>query len=339
MAFNHIFITGGAGFIGANTADYYLQKGLKVTLFDNLSRPGVEANLTWLKKRFASPQLKIIKGDVRDFNALKQNLKGHQVVFHFAGQTAVTTSVAFPRPDFETNALGAFNVLEAVRSVAPEAVVLYSSTNKVYGSLGRISVAKRKSRYVSLESVSIDESEPLDFYSPYGCSKGTGDQYFKDYHRIYGLNTIVFRQSCIYGIHQFGVEDQGWVAHFAAQAIKHLPLTIFGDGKQVRDLLYITDLIAAYDAAIHHLNLSKGGVYNLGGGLDNTLSLIEVIKMLEKLSGRKLKINYREARLGDQKVYISNIDKAKRDFNWHPRVNVTEGIKLLYFWLSDYLKA
>lgn len=338
MKLTNVFITGGAGFIGANTADYYLKKGIKVTIFDNLSRPGVQANLDWLLEDNPKNKPHIVEADVRDFAALKKNIPGAQAIFHLAGQTAVTSSIKDPRNDFESNALGTFNVLEAVRQVSPQSIVLYSSTNKVYGAISRVSTVKRPTRYVSVESPSIDESEQLDFYSPYGCSKGTGDQYVHDYHRIYGLKTVVFRQSCIYGTHQFGVEDQGWVAHFASQAIKNKPITIFGDGKQVRDLLYISDLINVYDSAIENISLAAGQIYNLGGGADNARSLLEVITHLEALTGYKLKLSFEEPRQGDQKVYISNIDKAKRDFNWRPEVPVDEGLKLLYFWLRDYLQ-
>jgi CDP-paratose 2-epimerase len=338
MKLKKVFITGGAGFIGANMATHYLQKGVEVTSFDNLSRPGVESNIKWLKKSHGNGLFTFVKGDVRDFDKLKKLIQGHQAVFHFAGQTAVTTSVKDPRSDFEANALGTLNVLESVRQFSPKTVVLYASSNKVYGAMSRVTPSKRQTRYISVESPSIDESEQLDFYSPYGCSKGTGDQYTHDYARIYGLKTIVFRQSCIYGTHQFGVEDQGWVAHFASQAIKNEPITIFGDGKQVRDMLFITDLAKAYDQCLKHITHTSGQIYNIGGGIDNALSLLELISFLEVLLGRRLKLKFAKERFGDQKVYISNIDKAKRDFNWRPEVSVDEGLKLLYFWLRDYLQ-
>jgi len=337
MKIKSVFITGGAGFIGANTANYYLDKGVQVTVYDNLSRKGVQHNLDWLKTN-SKGKLTIIKGDVKDYDLVKKSLKGHQVIFHFAGQTAVTTSIKNPRADFESNALGTFNVLEAMREVNPKAIMLYSSTNKVYGAMGRVNAARRKTRYISVESPSIDESEPLDFYSPYGCSKGSGDQYTHDYARIYGLKTIVFRQSCIYGTHQFGVEDQGWVAHFTSQVIKGESITLFGDGKQVRDMLFINDLVTAYEKAIQNIVISSGQVYNMGGGIDNAVSLLELVGYLQKLSGNKVNVKFSKSRQGDQKVYISNIDKAKRDLDWRPQIGVEEGVKLLYFWLRDYLK-
>lgn len=332
-----IFITGGAGFIGANVAAYYLEKGDKVTVFDSLYRPGVKNNLTWLRNKYPKSRLKIIKGDIRNYPELKRAIRGKDVVFHFAGQTAVTVSIRDPRTDFEINALGTFNVLEAVREVSPKAVVLYSSTNKVYGEVGRVNTARRGKRYYTIESASIDESEGLDFYSPYGDSKGAGDQYTRDYARIYGLKTIVFRQSCIYGTHQFGLEDQGWVAHFAAQAIRGKPLTIFGDGRQVRDMLYISDFVRACDKAVNKIAVTSGEVYNMGGGIENTLSLLELVDELNKLTGKKMKLKFGQARQGDQKVYISNISKARRDFEWAPIVGVDEGVKKLYFWLKEFL--
>lgn len=333
----NIFITGGAGFIGSNTAAHFLEKGDQVTIYDNLSRPGVSHNLNWLQETFSKQKLRFIKGDVSDNKLLENSIVGSDIVFHFAGQTAVTTSIENPRADFMANALGTFNILEAVRQHASDAVVLYSSTNKVYGAMSRINTSRRGKRYYGLESASADESESLDFYSPYGCSKGTGDQYMQDYHRIYGLKTIVFRQSCIYGAHQFGVEDQGWVAHFVAQAIKGNTLKIFGDGRQVRDLLYITDLVDAFDRATGNPKVTAGQIYNIGGGISNSLSLLELIDLLQPLISKKIKTSTFEERQGDQKVYISNIDKAYRDLDWTPQVNVKQGITLLHGWLQEFI--
>lgn len=334
-----VLITGGAGFIGANTASHYLSKGHRVTIFDDLSRPGVETNLKWLKSQALKDQLEIIKASVTNFPKLEKHIAKKHLVFHFAGQTAVTTSIKDPRRDFQCNALGTFNVLEAIRTVNPRAIMIYSSTNKVYGAVGRVNAKRRGKRYYSVESPSIDESEQLNFYSPYGCSKGTGDQYTHDYARIYGLKTIVFRQSCIYGTHQFGVEDQGWLAHFAAQAIKGNTINIFGDGKQVRDILFITDLISAFEKAIKYIHITAGQIYNIGGGIYNTISLLELIDQLESLSGHTIRTKFFPARQGDQKVYISNIDKAQRDLNWHPLVSTKQGVTKLYSWLHQYLHS
>jgi CDP-paratose 2-epimerase len=332
-----VFITGGAGFIGANVAAYYLEKGDRVTIFDSLYRPGVENNITWLKSKFNKSKLRTVKGDIRDYSTLKKSIKGSDLIFHFAGQTAVTTSIKNPREDFEINALGTFNVLESMREIAPKAVMLYSSTNKVYGQVGRVNTNRRGNRYYTVESANIDESEPLDFYSPYGTSKGAGDQYTRDYARIYGLKTIVFRQSCIYGTHQFGLEDQGWVAHFVSQVIKGNQITIFGDGRQVRDMLYVSDFAKACDKAVSNIKVTAGEIYNMGGGIENTMSLLELIAFLKKLSGKTMKPKFGEARAGDQKVYISDIAKARRDFDWKPEVGVEEGVERLYNWLSEFL--
>lgn len=332
-----VLITGGAGFIGANTAAHYLKKGHEVIVYDNLYRKGVEKNIEWLKSAFAKKDLKVKISDVRDYQKLKNAIKGTDIIFHLAGQTAVTTSIAKPQEDYEMNALGTLNVLEAMRELKSRAIMIYSSTNKVYGEMSRVRTTSRGKRYVSIESPSIDESEMLSFYSPYGCSKGAGDQYALDYARMYGLRTIVFRQSCIYGTHQFGVEDQGWVAHFAACAIQGKPITIYGTGKQVRDILFIDDLVKASDLAIKNIGVTKGQVYNIGGGIDNTVSLSELIDLLEKMSDRNIRIKFVKARLGDQKYYVSNIDKAYRDFQWKPTVTVEEGIHRLYDWLMKTL--
>lgn len=332
-----ILITGGAGFIGANVAAHYLKLGDDVTIFDNLSRKGVDHNIDWLKQNTHSGKLKVVINDVKNAGAISKSVKNKDVVFHFAGQTAVTTSIADPRKDFEANALGTFNVLEAVRLNNPKATVCYSSTNKVYGAMGRVNTRRRGKRYFPIESPSIDESESLDFYSPYGCSKGAGDQYMHDYHRIFGINTIVFRQSCIYGSHQFGVEDQGWVAHFTALAIKGETIKIFGDGKQVRDMLFITDLVDAFDKAVTNIAVTSGQVYNIGGGIRNSISLLELIELLAEFTGKKIKTTSHPERLGDQKVFISNIDKAYRDFGWQPQIDIPTGMKQLYDWLSEFL--
>jgi CDP-paratose 2-epimerase len=329
------FITGGAGFIGSNSADYFLQQGHEVVIFDNMSRVGGEANIAWLNGRYAS-QLTVIHNDIRHYDALCQAVAGADVVLHLASQVAVTTSVQNPREDFEINALGTFNVLEAVRHHAPEAAVLYASTNKVYGGMEHVGIEERNGRYTyTHHPQGIPETMPLDFHSPYGCSKGTGDQYMLDYARIYGLRTMVFRQSCIYGRRQFGVEDQGWVAHFIIASVLNRPIRIYGDGKQVRDLLHVQDLIRAYEAGIARIDTLKGNAFNIGGGPVNTLSVwAEFGPLLAELNGRPIPVEYGDWRPGDQRVFISDIGKAKKLLGWEPKISPQEGIRDLYHWVK-----
>ncbi len=334
----NVLITGGAGFIGANLAAHYLGKKAKVTVYDNLHRPGVKKNITWLKKNYPSQYLTVKIADILNYRILEEAVKGQHIIFHMAGQTAVTTSIQDPMTDFELNARGTLNLLEAVRNNSPRAVVVTASTNKVYGNLDRLKLKENKTRYKVIGKATIDESEPLDFHSPYGCSKGTADQYTRDYSRIYGIKTIVFRQSCIYGTHQLGVEDQGWLAHFAAMSIKKKSINIFGNGKQVRDALYINDLIQAYDKAVTNINTTAGNIYNIGGGEDNTVSLLELITLLEKVSGEKINTKFFLERPGDQQVFISDNSKAKKDFKWKPTTSVEDGVEKLYYWLKESLK-
>jgi CDP-paratose 2-epimerase len=334
-----VFITGGAGFIGTNLAEYYLNQGSQVTIYDNLSRPGVDRNLEWLKQKFDTGNLNIQIKDILDSKSLNQSIAGHDYVIHQAGQTAVTTSLADPINDFEVNAKGTFNVLEAVRHHAPEALVIFASTNKVYGDLADIALSESETRYTPSDSSGIDEDRSLDFHSPYGCSKGAADQYTLDYARSFGLNTVVFRQSCIYGEHQLGVEDQGWVAHFALQALKDQPITLFGSGKQVRDILYIKDLVKAYDLAWAHQSNISAQAYNIGGGPKNSVSLIEVISNLENDLGEKIKIKYDQERVGDQKYYVSDTSKAEKDLGWIPTTKPQEGISHLLTWLKSLNKT
>lgn len=333
-----IVITGGAGFIGTNTAEYYLKKGNEIFIYDNLSRRGSRKNLLWIKKNY--PDIYFIEGDVRDFKKLKKTVDGKDVVFHFAGQVAVTSSVENPREDFESNALGTLNVLEAVRLSKNRPIVLYSSTNKVYGSLEDLGFVEEDTRYrFKNRTFGVSEARNLDFHSPYGCSKGAADQYVRDYARIYGLKTIVFRQSCIYGHHQFGVEDQGWVAWFMIAAYLDKPIVIYGNGKQVRDLLYIDDLLLAFDLALRHIDKTKGEVYNIGGGIDNTISIwIEFKPILEQLTGKKIKETFSNWRPGDQPIYVSDVEKAKRDFGWEPRININDGLEMIYSWIKANIK-
>jgi len=327
-------ISGGAGFIGTNLAAFLLKEGKRVRILDNLSRQGTEKNLKWLKG--LKGNLEIIIGDIRNEKKVRKAVKGVDIAYHLAAQVAVTSSVTDPKEDFEINALGTLNLLEAMRKFSPESVLLFSSTNKVYGETENIKVIKTKSRYrYQNPQFAVSESQPLDFYSPYGCSKGAADQYVRDYSRIYGLRTVVFRQSCIYGPHQFGNEDQGWVAHFAISALKKKKITIYGDGKQVRDVLYIDDLIRVFQLAIKNIARTRGKVYNIGGGKQNSISLLEFIAKLEELTGKKISYAFSDWRPGDQKIYVSEVKKAKRDFNWEPKVKVDEGLKKLLTWTKE----
>jgi len=331
-----VFITGGAGFVGVNVADYHLRLGDDVVVFDNLSRDGTAWNVDWLRERHRD-RVSLVHGDIRDFGTLRDAIpRGADRVYHMAAQVAVTTSVRDPREDFEINALGTFNVLEAVRLAAPEAVVLYASTNKVYGGMESVAVVEEETRYRYRElSEGVPEGQPLDFHSPYGCSKGSGDQYVRDYARIYGLRTVVMRQSCIYGIRQMGAEDQGWMAYFCIAVRLGWPITIYGNGKQVRDVLWIEDLIAAYDAAADRIDVSTGEIFNIGGGPTNTVSVWrEFGPMLERRAGSELTVTYADWRPGDQPVYVSDIRKAERVLGWRPNVSVEEGVDRLWQWVD-----
>ena len=332
----NILVIGGAGFIGSNTAHYYLNQGHQVTVFDNFSRDGTESNLEWLKKEHPE-NLAVIKADIRtDYDQLKAAVEKVDLVFHFAAQVAVTTSVTNPREDFEINALGTFNVLEAMRETKSPAILLFASTNKVYGGMEDIKTTERNGRYEYKDLLQgIPEDRLLDFHSPYGCSKGCADQYVRDYARIYGLKTIVFRQSCIYGYRQFGIEDQGWVAWFTIATLLNKPITIYGDGKQVRDVLFIDDLVNAFDLAIQNIQTTSGQVYNIGGGPQNQLSLLELIAHLESEFGRKIESSFADWRPGDQPVFVCNIEKAKQEFGWEPKTSVPEGVKKLAGWVRD----
>ncbi len=333
-----MLITGGAGFIGTNTSLYFAKKRYAITLFDNLSRKGTKENLTYLQKQI--PHLSFVQGDIRDASAVAKVVSGQDIIFHFAAQVAVTTSVVNPKEDFEINAGGTMNVLEAVRRTNPHAIVIYSSTNKVYGGLEHLKVIEKQTRYTVPEKpFGVDETTLLDFNSPYGCSKGSADQYVRDYHRLYGLNTVVFRQSCIYGSHQFGVEDQGWLAWFLIATLFHIPLTIYGNGKQVRDLLSVEDLLVAYEKAIHHISVTSGQIYNIGGGRDNAISIwLECVPLITSIAGSLPQVTYTNERPGDQPYFIADIRKAKRDFGWVPTISYKKGIQLLYLWLQEHAK-
>jgi len=331
-------ITGGAGFIGTNTVDYLLREAHDVVVVDNLSRSGSEKNLAWLRDQYGD--FPFSEQDICDFDGLKEVFKTHKpydAVFHFAAQVAVTTSVESPREDFLINALGTLNVLEAIRELDLDPVILYTSTNKVYGEMPSAEIVEdeRRYRYTNLEK-GISEQTPLDFHSPYGCSKGAADQYVRDYHRIFGLRTIVFRNSCIYGPRQFGMEDQGWLAWLAIAAILKREITIYGDGKQVRDVLYVDDLIQAMLQAMEKIEITQGEVYNIGGGPESSLAVwSEFGPLLSELLGRGIPVNYGDWRPGDQKVFISDISKAIQDFGWEPKVSTREGVERLVRWVSE----
>jgi CDP-paratose 2-epimerase len=329
-------VTGGAGFIGSNFVARLLNRGEDVKVFDNLSRAGSARNLEWLKQTYGANAFQLIQGDVRDADAIQKAAADTDVIVHLAAQVAVTTSVVDPRNDFEINALGTFNTLEAARLSGREPVFLYSSTNKVYGGMEDVRVVEQDTRYAYADfPMGISEEHHLDFHSPYGCSKGSGDQYVRDYARIYGIRSVVFRQSCIYGVRQFGVEDQGWVAWFVIAALKGLPISVYGDGKQVRDVLFVDDLTRAYDLAIEHSEVSAGEVFNIGGGASRILSVWnEFGPILEKLLGHQLNPAWGDWRPGDQRVYVSDIRKAEKVLGWKPEVGVEEGITRLFNWVK-----
>lgn len=330
------FITGGAGFIGCHMAAKLLKDGHEVVIYDNLSRKKTETNLAWLREQGLR---NAVIADVRDMAKLGQAIRQHpniDVVLHLAAQVAVTTSVQNPRDDFETNALGTFNVCEAVRQLCPDAILLNASTNKVYGGLEDLQIDEADGRYRLADlPAGVPETRGLDFHSPYGCSKGAAEQYVHDYARIYGLRTVNFRQSCVYGTRQFGIEDQGWVAWFAIAASSGQPITIYGDGKQMRDVLYIEDLLTCYEQAVMEISRTSGQVYNIGGGPGNVLGVTECVKRLEPLLGKSIPVRFHDWRPGDQRVFVCDVSAAKRDFGWAPRTGVDEGLKRLVTWVQE----
>jgi CDP-paratose 2-epimerase len=329
-------ITGGAGFIGSNASSRFLKRGHRVVVIDNLARDGVQKNLEWLRQQ---GDLEFHQVDIRDGVQLARLFRQHGdagQVLHLAAQVAVTTSVLAPREDFEINALGTFNVLEAMRLAGMNAPIIYASTNKVYGEMTSVGVIEKDGRYAYQSlPMGVSEEHNLDFHSPYGCSKGAADQYVVDYHRIYGLRTIVFRQSCIYGYRQFGAEDQGWIAWFMIASQLGRPLTIYGDGKQVRDILFIDDLLDGYDAAFAAADRCAGQAYNVGGGAGNVLSLRELLAYIESRRAAKLPVKTADWRPGDQKVFVSDIRRAGADFGWKPKITSAQGMGLLYDWIAQ----
>jgi CDP-paratose 2-epimerase len=329
-------ITGGAGFVATNVAERLLTSGRRVRLFDNLSREGVEENLRWIQQRFGD-RVEFLRGDIRDEGAVRRAVRGVDQVFHFAAQVAVTTSLTEPFVDFDVNARGTLNLLEAIRACEQPPSLLFTSTNKVYGDLEDVRLRRRRSRYEpadeGLLERGISESRPLDFHSPYGCSKGAAEQYVLDYARTFGLPASVFRMSCIYGPHQFGTEDQGWVAHFLIQTLKRRPLTLYGDGLQVRDILFVDDLVDAMLLAHEQIENTAGEAFNIGGGPASTVSLLELMDLIADITGERPGFAIEPWRTADQRYYVSSTAKFERLTGWRPRVGVRQGVERLMSWL------
>ena len=333
---SYVLVTGGSGFVGTNLAHRLLTDGHRVCVFDNLSRPGVERNLEWLRAEHGD-QLIVKTADVRDAGAVRDAVRRASHVFHLAAQVAVTTSLDDPFSDFEVNARGTINVLEAIRNSHQKPPLFFTSTNKVYGGLEDVALREERQRYTPIDDAiaqhGVSEARPLDFHSPYGCSKGSADQYVIDYARSFGLQTVVFRMSCIYGPHQFGTEDQGWVAHFLIRALNGEPITVYGDGKQVRDILFVEDLIDAFVLAMKKIDVCSGYAFNIGGGAANTISLRELLALLRKLEGREARVDWGDWRTGDQKYYVSDSSLFHERTGWRPTTRTTDGIRALREWL------
>ncbi len=332
-------VTGGVGFIGSNLVDRLLAAGHDVTVVDDLSRSSAKGNLDWLQARHGP--LTLIRGDVGDRRVVEQSLAGAERVYHLAGQVAVTKSIVDPRGDFHANALGTLNVLEAARLVGDDPIVVYASTNKVYGGLVDGELVEQATRWLdSTWPLGVSETAPVDPHSPYGCSKAAGDQYARDYHRVYGLRTVVMRQSCIIGPRQIGIEDQGWIAWLIIAALTGHPITVYGDGKQVRDVLAVDDLLDAYDAVVDRIDATAGEVFNVGGGPANTISVWhEFGPLLEALVGHDIAVQWGAARAGDQRCYVSDISKLADVVGWRPKIDVRQAITLLHDWLRAELAA
>jgi CDP-paratose 2-epimerase len=334
----YVLVTGGAGFIGTNLVRALAESGRDVLVLDNFARPGVEKNALWLTSHWAD-RVRVVRGDVRDAAGVASWVRGAASVFHLAAQVAVTTSLTDPILDFEVNARGTLNVLEALRSHPCPPPLVFTSTNKVYGALPDVRLIKRVNRYEPASSngiqAGISEDRPLDFHSPYGCSKGAADQYVLDYARSFDLPCVVFRMSCIYGPHQWGNEDQGWLAHFVLSALRQLPLTLYGDGLQVRDALFVDDLVDALITASERAADLGGRAFNIGGGPSNTTSLIEALNSISALVGRLPPLDREQERVGDQKYYVSNTGSFQRATGWMPKVGLAEGLERLTAWLRE----
>lgn len=335
-----LLITGGCGFLGSNLAAHAIRNGYETTVFDSLHRNGSVENLSWLREQ---GEFRFVHGDIRNSNDVKRIVEETipDAVFHLAGQVAMTTSIANTRMDFEVNAGGSFNLLEAVRDHAPDAAVVYSSTNKVYGDLEQYSYRETATRFECIERPDgFDEATPLEFHSPYGCSKGAADQYMLDFARIFGLKTVVFRHSSMYGGRQFATYDQGWIGWFCSQSLEtrsgrlKKPFTISGSGKQVRDLLHADDMIRLYFRAVESIEKAKGQAFNIGGGITNSLSLLELFSLLEEKVGTSLSFTRLPPRESDQRVFVADIAKAKRILDWEPNVSKSDGISKMLEWIE-----
>ena len=333
-----VLITGGAGFIGTNLAHRLLSRGERVIIYDNLSRSGVERNLDWLMSTHGE-RVQVVIEDVRNVEALRCCVARASSVFHFAAQVAVTTSLVEPVEDFEINARGTLNLLEVIREQDDPSPLVFTSTNKVYGALEDVEMRRNGRRYEPLDrhiaEHGIGEAQPLDFHSPYGCSKGAADQYVVDYARTFDLPALVFRMSCIYGPHQFGTEDQGWVAHFLIRALEGERITLYGDGMQVRDILFVEDLVDAFLLAREHIEELSGQAFNIGGGPANSVSLLELLSLIGEVHGSKPKVDLDGWRPGDQRYYVSDTARFREATGWQPRVGVREGVSRLYEWLQE----
>ena len=337
-----VLVTGGAGFVGTNVAARLAGTGRRVRVFDNLARTGVEDNLRWLTETYPDC-IDVVTADVRDAAAVAAAVADASAVFHFAAQVAVTTSLVDPREDFGSNLEGTLNVLEAARARSTPPPILFTSTNKVYGNLGDLAMEEGETRYAPADPETrahgISERRPLDFHSPYGCSKGAADQYVLDYSRSYRLPATVFRMSCIYGPHQFGTEDQGWVAHFLIRALQGEPITLFGDGKQVRDILFVEDLVDAMLAAVRDIRQTSGRAFNIGGGAANAVSLVELLDQIGELRGEPVDVSFDDWRQGDQRYYVADSRALQEAVGWAPRVGVEEGVRRLHDWLLAHHPA